>query len=83
MQGLEKDIRGWIKAWNEEPRPFIWVKTAYEILDRLTTYLNRIPDSGHLRPQQRISACPGSIGASGWLAEADFDCEAEFGLEGP
>jgi transposase len=47
VQALEKDIRDWIKAWNQDPRPFIWVKTADEIPERLTAYLNRIPDSGH------------------------------------
>jgi transposase len=47
VQALEKDIRAWIKAWNDDPRPFTWVKTADEILERLASYLNRIPDSGH------------------------------------
>ncbi|RSO40251.1 IS630 family transposase [Streptomyces sp. WAC 06725] len=47
VQALEKDIRTWIKTWNQEPRPFTWTKTADEILERLAGYLNRIPDSGH------------------------------------
>jgi transposase len=47
VQALEKDIRAWIRTWNEDPRPFTWVKTADEILERLASYLNRIPDSGH------------------------------------
>jgi transposase len=47
IQVLERDIRSWINTWNEDPRPFVWTKTADEILDRLATYLNRIPDSGH------------------------------------
>jgi hypothetical protein len=29
------------------PRPFIWHKTADEILDSLATYCKRISDSGH------------------------------------
>ena len=33
--------------WNEHPRPFIWHKTADQIFDNLTGYLNRIPNSGH------------------------------------
>lgn len=47
IQALERDIRSWIAIWNQYPRPFIWTKTADEILERLATYLNRIPDPGH------------------------------------
>ena len=44
---LNTDIRGWIAAWNENPKPYVWVKTADQILDNLTQYLNRINDSRH------------------------------------
>jgi transposase len=47
VQALEADIRSWIATWNTEPRPYVWTKTAEEILERLAGYLNRIPDSGH------------------------------------
>jgi transposase len=47
VQALEKDIRDWIATWNHDPKPFVWTKTADEILERLSRYLNRIPDSGH------------------------------------
>ncbi|MDN3360196.1 IS630 family transposase [Actinomadura sp. DC4] len=47
VQALEKDIRDWIAAWNTDPRPYVWTKTADEILERLAGYLNRIPNSGH------------------------------------
>ncbi|MFE1328353.1 IS630 family transposase, partial [Streptomyces sp. NPDC058741] len=47
VQALEKDIRNWIKTWNQDPKPFVWTKTADELLERLAGYLNRIPDSGH------------------------------------
>ncbi|GGV07906.1 hypothetical protein GCM10010182_28840 [Actinomadura cremea] len=47
VQALEKDIRAWITAWNEEPRPFVWTKTADEILDAVASYCRRINDSGH------------------------------------
>ncbi|MEQ4608304.1 IS630 family transposase [Streptomyces cavourensis] len=46
VQALEKDIRTWIAAWNTDPKPYVWTKTADEILERLASYLNRIPDSG-------------------------------------
>ena len=47
VQALEKDIRSWITAWNEDPKPFVWTKTAEEILDALASYCQRITDSGH------------------------------------
>ena len=28
VQALEADIRKWVKAWNENPQPFVWTKTA-------------------------------------------------------
>jgi len=39
---LEKDIRQWIKLWNENPRPYVWVKTADEILASLARYCARV-----------------------------------------
>jgi len=47
VQALEKDIRAWIKAWNENPRPFIWTKSAEEILASLGRLLERINGAGH------------------------------------
>lgn len=47
VQALEKDARTWIRTWNQDPKPFVWTKTADEILERLAGYLNRTPDSGH------------------------------------
>ena len=44
---LETDIRKWITEWNKKPRPFVWTKTADEILDSLAAYCRRISDSGH------------------------------------
>jgi transposase len=45
VPGLERDIRGWIASWNEEPRPYVWVKTADQILASLARYCERISDS--------------------------------------
>ena len=47
VQALEKDLREWVKAWNENPQPFIWPKTAEEILDAIARYLKRINGAGH------------------------------------
>jgi transposase len=48
---LETDIRSWIKDWNADPKPFVWTKTADEILTNLANYCMRINktfnDSGH------------------------------------
>ena len=47
VQALEKDIRNWVKAWNENPKPFIWTKTAEQILESLSRLLQRINGAGH------------------------------------
>ena len=44
---LETDIRKWINEWNKDPKPFVWTKTADEILETLAAYCQRIIDSGH------------------------------------
>jgi transposase len=44
---LENDIRKWINEWNKDPKPFVWTKTADEILETLAAYCERISDSGH------------------------------------
>jgi len=47
VQGLERDIRGWVATWNEDPRPYVWVKTADQILASLARYCVRISESAH------------------------------------
>jgi transposase len=47
VAALEKSIRDWVAAWNADPKPFVWTKTADEILERLASYLKRIPGAGH------------------------------------
>src|SRR5690349_5396549 len=44
---LEADVRTWVGHWNKDPRPFIWIKTADEILSSLAAYCGLISDSGH------------------------------------
>src|SRR6266571_4811927 len=39
VQALEKDVRAWIQTWNQNPRPFVWTKTAEEILNSLAEYI--------------------------------------------
>lgn len=47
VQAMEKDVHAWIKTWNEDPKPFVWRKTAEEILDSLAKYIARISGAGH------------------------------------
>ncbi len=47
VQALEKDVRAWIQTSNESPRPFMWTKTAEEILDSLAKYIARISGASH------------------------------------
>lgn len=47
VQNLEADIRAWVKDWNENPKPFIWTKTAEDILDSLARFCRRISGAGH------------------------------------
>jgi transposase/transposase-like protein len=45
VQALEKDIRTWVTGWNENPQPFIWTKTADQILESLSRFLQRATTS--------------------------------------
>jgi transposase len=47
VQALEADIRAWMKNWNSDPKPFVWTKTAEEILESLAKYCRRISDAEH------------------------------------
>jgi transposase len=44
---LNTDIRAWIATWNQNPRPYVWTKTADQILESIATYCTRINESGH------------------------------------
>ena len=44
---LEDDIRKWINEWNKSPKPFVWTKSADDILKTVAEYCQRITDSGH------------------------------------
>ena len=47
VQALEADVRNWAKGWNEDPKTFIWTKTAEQILDSLKRLLQPTTDAGH------------------------------------
>lgn len=44
---LEKAIRGYLALSNEDPKPFVWVKTADEILASVRRFCERTSVSGH------------------------------------
>jgi transposase len=44
---LEQAIRAYLHTYNQDPKPFIWTKTADEILASLARFCTRISDSGH------------------------------------
>jgi transposase len=47
VRELNTGIRAWISAWNDNPRPYVWTKTADQILDSIARYCTRINDSRH------------------------------------
>jgi transposase len=47
VRQLEKDILAWADKWNEDPKPFIWTKSAEEILESIGRLIRRIKDPGH------------------------------------
>lgn len=38
VKALAADITSWVDTWNENPRPFVWTKTADQILRSLAGY---------------------------------------------
>jgi hypothetical protein len=58
LQALERDIRARIAQWNDDPRPFIWTKTADETLERLAAYLDAFL-AQYTRSSRRSAGCVG------------------------
>jgi hypothetical protein len=46
-RNLETTIRNYIDIHNEEPKPFIWTKTAGEILASVARFCQRTLETGH------------------------------------
>jgi len=44
---LNADIRTWIQSWNDNPKPFVWTKTADQILESIARYCTQINESRH------------------------------------
>lgn len=44
---LERAIRDYLAVYNESPKPFIWTKTAEQILQAVRRYCERTSEAGH------------------------------------
>lgn len=42
VKELAADIKAWVENWNDNPKPFVWHKTADQILERLAGYCTAI-----------------------------------------
>ena len=47
VRELEAAIKEYIAVYNENPKPFIWTKSANEILESLKTYCTRCSGAEH------------------------------------
>lgn len=46
-QALEKAIREYLESYNKEPKPFVWTKSADDILDSIARFCQRTSGSEH------------------------------------
>lgn len=46
-QQLEKDIKAFLKIYNRDPKPFVWTKSADEILESIRRFCERTSGPGH------------------------------------
>jgi transposase len=71
VKQLEADVTAWIKAWNDDPKPFVWTKTADELLESLAGYLTRLNQSKRLRTLEGLGdgvvLIRSSFRRRGWL----------------
>ena len=44
---LETAIKKYLEVYNEDPKPFIWTKSADQILESIKSYCTRINDTLH------------------------------------
>jgi hypothetical protein len=41
-KALAADITAWVAEWNRDPKPFMWHKSAEDILNRLAGYCRAV-----------------------------------------
>jgi hypothetical protein len=44
VPALNKDIKQWIETWNDDPKPYVWTKTADQIIESITRYCTTITE---------------------------------------
>ncbi len=60
VKALAADINDWVDNWNANPTPFVWHKTAEQILERLAGYCAAIkPRIRHVTPISQRFSLPG------------------------
>jgi transposase len=47
VEALTCALETWIEGWNKDPHPFVWTKTADQILGKIVRYCARISGPGH------------------------------------
>jgi transposase len=52
VRQLNADIRAWIETWNDDPKPFVWTKTADQILESIAATAHELTthDTSRSRP---------------------------------
>lgn len=48
---LERDVQAWAIEWNHNPKPFIWTKTADDILATIAAYCTQLIDTASEPPR--------------------------------
>jgi hypothetical protein len=46
-QELERALQRYVETYNQDPRPFVWTKTADQILETVARFCKRTYDSEH------------------------------------
>ncbi len=71
VAALKNDVRDWITAWNDDPKPFRWTETAEEILDSLARYIARVSgadtNEASLGPPRWAAGLGGIVAVGCWL----------------
>jgi hypothetical protein len=74
LRRLRRDITNWVDHWNENPRPFIWRKTADWLASRLNQpRLSAADAPAELGPAAHRNSCNPKPGARSLLVSARSD----------
>jgi transposase len=62
VRALNSDIRRWIETWNDDPRPYVWTKTADQILESTRRYCTTINEYADVRVMPTLGTKSSQIG---------------------